>query len=187
MKYFKKLVGERIYLSPMNLEDIEIYTKWMNDFCITDGLHSSSKICNLPSEKDWLENSLKSGEYQFSIVDLKTDELIGNCGIMNIDNIDRIATVGVFIGEKDNRNKGYGKEALRLLLDYGFNYLNIHNIGLKVFSFNDGAIKCYKDVGFKEYGRRREAYFVNGKYYDSICMDILAKEFNESFIKNKNI
>ena len=76
---------------------------------------------------------------------------------------------------------------LKLLLDYGFNYLNFKNIMLKVYSFNERAMKAYKKVGFKEIGRRRESYFLNGKYYDDVYMDILSDEFSESYIKNKII
>ena len=53
-------------------------------------------------------------------------------------------------------------------------------------AFNKRAIRCYEKSGFKEVGRRREAYYLNGKYYDIITMDILKKEFKEEVIKNKN-
>ena len=65
--------------------------------------------------------------------------------------------------------------------------MNLNNIKLDLMAFNERALKCYKKCGFKEYGRRRKCKFINGKYYDSISMDILAEEFKESFIKNKNI
>lgn len=74
---------------------------------------------------------------------------------------------------------------MKLLLDYGFNYINLNNIDLGVFSFNTQAIRCYKKVGFKEYGTRHEAYFLNGKYYDKICMEYLRKDFNNEYIRNK--
>ncbi len=184
MKYFKKLVGERIYLSPMNVEDARQYVEWLSDFRTTDGIGTSCKMTNIEAEIEWIKNNI---DYQFAIVNLENDELIGNCGIMRINNIDRCAEVGIFIGDEENRNKGYGAEALRLLLDYGFNYLNLHNIRLGVKSFNERAIACYKKVGFKEYGRRREAYFLNGKYYDNVFMDILDREFEGDYIKNKNV
>lgn len=187
MKYFKKLVGERVYLSPMNLEDSEKFTKWMNDFNVTDYTGRSCGLTTLEGEKAWLNSALNSGEPLFSIIKLENDELIGNTGLMKIDNIRKTATLGIMIGEDENRSKGYGTEAIRLLLDYGFNYLNLNNIMLEVFSFNERAIKSYKKAGFKEIGRRREAYYLNGKYYDEVYMDILAKEFTESYIKNKNI
>ena len=187
MKYFKKLVGERIYLSPMNLEDSEEFTKWMNDFNVTDYTGRSSSLMTAEGEKAWLSSALNSSEPLFSIIKLENNELIGNTGLMKIDNIRRTATLGIMIGEDENRSKGYGTEAIRLLLDYGFNYLNLNNIMLEVFSFNKIAIKAYKKAGFKEIGRRRKAYFLNGNYYDEVFMDILAEEFTESYIKNKNI
>lgn len=187
MEYFKKLVGDRIYLSPSNAEDVEKYTKWLNDFYVTDGLGRSGKIMTVAEERKWLENANKNGDVFFAIVKLENNELIGNCGIHDINHQNRTATIGILIGEENNRNNGFGAETLRLLLDYGFHYLNLNNIMLNVFSFNERAIACYKKVGFKEFGRRRKSYFLNGKYYDSVHMDILAEEFTEDYIKNKNI
>ena len=187
MKYYKKLIGERIYLSPVSVDDAEKYVEWFCDFKTTDGIGKSSSIMTVESEREWLENSLKNNDFNFAIVDLENDELIGNCGIMNINQINRSAEVGIFIGDENKRSNGYGTESLRLLLDYGFNYLNLNNIHLGVKAFNERAIACYKKVGFKEYGRRREAYFLNGKYYDHVFMDILAREFKGNYIKNKNV
>ena len=187
MKYFKKLIGERIYLSPLSLEDAEKYVEWFCDFTTTDGIGKSSSLITVEAEKEWIENHLKNNDFNFAIVNIENDELIGNCEIMKMDQKDRCAELGIMIGLEENRNKGYGAEVLKILLDYCFNYLNLNNIHLGVMSFNERAIACYKKVGFKEYGRRREAYFLNGKYYDHVYMDILAREFEGSYIKNKNV
>ncbi len=174
MKYFKKLVSKRVYLSPMNIEDAETYVKWLNDFNITDGLGNSNINISIESEKEWI--SQNSSQYQFAIIRLEDDILIGNCGLQEIDHIRQCAVVGLFLGEEENRSKGYGHEVLNLLLDYSFNYLNLNNIMLRVFSFNDRAINCYKKVGFKEIGRRRQAYYIKGKFHDEVFMDILKQE-----------
>ena len=188
MKYYKKLIGKRIYLSPMNTEDAEKYVEWISDFKVTDGIGRSCNLLTVEGEKSWLEKeSLNFKDYNFAIVKKDSDQLIGNCSIVKINPKDRCAEVGIFIGDEENRNKGYGTEALKMLLDYGFNYLNLNNIQLGAMSFNDRAISCYKKVGFKEYGRRRESYFLNGKYYDIVFMDILAREFKGDYIINKNI
>lgn len=84
--------------------------------------------------------------------------------------------MGLFIGDEKYRNKGYGAEALRLACKYAFDKLNLHSLYLNVFDFNERAIACYKKVGFKEAGRLREAYFVNGKYNDVITMDLLRED-----------
>ena len=160
MKYFKKIEGEKVYLSPMNLEDIEKYVKWMNDFSTTDGLGSSSKVTTFESERAWLINNMDKKEQQFAIVLKETDKLIGNCGFCDINHLHQKGEVGLFIGEEENRSKGYGTEALSLLVEYGFNYLNLKNIMLKVFSFNKRAIKSYEKIGFKVFGKRTEDYYL---------------------------
>jgi len=91
--------------------------------------------------------------------------------------------LGIAIGEKAYWNKGYGQDATKLLLDYGFNLLNLNNIMLGVFSFNERAVNCYRKVGFKEIGRRRQARIIGGKKFDVILMDILAEEFESVYVK----
>ena len=186
MEYFKKLVGEKIYLSPRNTDEIEKFTEWLNDFDTTDYIGRSANIMTLDAEKKYFEENINKN-YNFFIVTLDNDKLIGTVGLEKYDSINRTATLGIFIGEKEYRSQGYGTEAIKLVLDYGFNYLNLNNINLDLMSFNDRALKCYQKCGFKEYGRRRKCKFINGKYYDLIEMDILAEEFKESYIKNKNI
>jgi len=186
MKYFKKLVGEKIYLSPRNAEDVEIFTEWMNDFFITDYTGRSYKIMTLQEEKEYLEKA--SGDKNvFVIIDNQTDKMIGTVGLHSVDHINRTATLGIFIGDKNYWSKGYGTEAVQLILDFGFNYLNLNNIELALMEFNQRALNCYKKCGFKEIGRRRKCKYINGKYWDSILMDILAEEFTNTYIKNKNI
>lgn len=188
MKYFKKVVGDRIYLSPRSTEDAEIFTNWLNDFETTDYLGRSGNIVTLVGEKEYLNNnSMSNNAASFVIVTLDGDKMIGTLSLERIDSINRTAVLGIFIGDKDYRNNGYGTEAIRLILEYGFNYLNLHSIKLDLMSFNERALKCYQKCGFKEYGRRRQSKFIDGKYYDEIEMDILKEEFTETYIRNKNI
>ena len=186
MKFYKKLIGDRIYLSPQNTEEIEKFTEWMNDFKVTDYIGRSNKVITYEDEKAYFEKSIED-TYQFFIVTKDEDKLIGTISLNKIDLVNRVSTLGIFIGDKGYRDKGYGTEAIRLLLDFGFNYLNLNNIKLDLISFNERALKCYKKCGFKEYGRRRQSIFINGEYYDTIEMDILANEFTEDYIRNKNI
>lgn len=187
MKYFKKLVGERIYLSPRNIEDVEIFTKWLNDMEVTDYTGRTHQITTLDAEKKYLEIKNLETEPSFAIVTLEKDEMIGTISLENINMTNRTGILGLFIGEENYRSDGYGTEAIKLLLDYAFNYLNLNSIKLDLISCNERALKCYKKCGFKEYGRWRKSKYVNGKYYDTISMDILAEEFTESYIKNKTI
>lgn len=177
MKYFPKLVGSRLYLSPMNIEDAPTYVKWLNDKTVSENLGLDMKVITLEGEREWLKK--KQSDYTFSIVLKENDELIGNCGFTEIDLIHRNATLGIFIGEEENRGKGYGKEAIKLLLEYGFNNLNLNNIMLSVYDFNKRAIKIYEGLGFKKFGTRHKSHYFKGKFYDEIQMEILKEEYNE--------
>jgi RimJ/RimL family protein N-acetyltransferase len=176
--YFKKLVGKKCYLSPIDSNDAEKFTEWLNDLEILVNLQLYGGVINAEDEKIFLQNLSK--DHNYSIVDLEKDELFGNCGFMDIDNLNQTAEVGIFIGNKNYWNKGFGSEALTLLLDYGFKALNLHNIWLKTFSFNARAIKSYEKVGFKIIGRRRESILRGEERHDTILMEILYNEFYEN-------
>ncbi len=176
VKYFKKVVGERIYLSPINTEDVEVYTKWLNDFDISGNLGCYSHMTSLVSEQKRLEKIALEG-HDYAIILKENDELLGNVNLFEINHIARSASIGLFIGKKENRGKGYGAEALKLMLDYGFKTLNLKNVLLMVDSDNELGVACYKKVGFKEIGCRRECEYKNGRYIDIVYMDILKNEF----------
>lgn len=190
MKYLKKLVGERIYLSPKSSSDEEtqLFTEWMNDFNVTDYIGRTSQLTTYATEKEYLESAEKNpANWNFNIITLNSDKLVGTIGLEHINWIERSAVLGIFIGDSDFRNNGYGTEAIRLLLEYGFKYLNLHSIRLSLLSVNERAHKCYLKCGFKDTGCSREEIFLNGKYYDKLRMDILENEFKGEYIKNKNV
>ncbi|GHU24390.1 N-acetyltransferase [Spirochaetia bacterium] len=176
--YFKKMIGEKCYLSPIDISDAEKFTEWLNDLEVTVNLQLYNTAINVESEKSFLDNISK--EHNYSIIDRETDELIGNCGFMGVDHLNQTAEVGIFIGNKNYWNKGYGTEALSLLLDYGFKALNLHNILLRVYDYNKRAIKIYEKIGFKIIGERREALYRNLKKHNIIYMDILSEEYYEN-------
>jgi len=183
MPYYRKLVGEKCYLSPCSLEDAEKWTEWDNDLEVAIPLGDEAYTqFPLDKTKEVISTLIKKQEYVFNVIELETDNLIGRCMLFGIDRVDRRAMLGIAIGEKAYWNKGYGQDATRLLLDYGFNLLNLNNIMLGVFSFNQRAINCYKKVGFKEIGRRRQARIIGGKKFDVILMDILAEEFESPYV-----
>lgn len=190
MQYFKKLIGDRIYLSPKGVseESVKKYTEWMNDFNVTDYIGRTDQIITLTGEKEWLENSAKNTDNRdFDIVELNSNKLIGTICLGQFSWVNRSSVLGIFIGDEDFRGNGYGTEAINLLLEYGFKYLNLHSIKLDLLAINERAHKCYLKCGFKDTGCSRDAIFLNGKYYDKLHMDILESEFEGDYIRNKNI
>jgi RimJ/RimL family protein N-acetyltransferase len=113
----------------------------------------------------------------FAIYALEDLTFIGDTGLRRIDQRHGTATFGIGIGHKAYWSKGYGTEAAKLVLDYGFRFLNLYNIGLDTTSYNARAIRAYQKAGFKEIGRRRGAILLAGKRYDEVQMDCLASEF----------
>lgn len=176
MKYFRKMVGERLYLAPINPDDGVTFVKWLNDEAVAKDFGQYTRLVSSQSDLQWLFEP-SSGVHRYSIVLNDGDALIGHISLHDINHLNRNAFLGIFIGEQEHRGKGYGAEAIRLILGFGFNTMNLNNIMLSVHADNLAGIACYKKVGFREVGRRREWVFKNGKYIDVIYMDILAREF----------
>ncbi|MFX1456861.1 MAG: GNAT family N-acetyltransferase [Promethearchaeota archaeon] len=174
------LKGERVTLGPIKREYIDLYLKWFNDPEITQYLTMYRPLTRM-FEEDWIEN-LKNRDDTIAFAILIHDENgeerhIGNCGIHNIDWKNRVAEVGITIGEKDCQSKGYGTEAMEILIDYGFKSVNLNRIQLRVYEFNTRAINSYSKIGFMEEGRMRQAIFISGEYHDVIFMSILREEW----------
>lgn len=175
MKYFKKIIGEHVYLSPMNIEDAKVYTKWLNNPEISKYLRINNSLITIQGEEEYLNNFIQK-EFHLAIIKNENDELIGNISLDDIDYKNGTAELGIFIGEEDNLGKGYGSEAIILLTNYGFKELRLHSIFLTTYSYNQRAIKAYKKCGFEEFGRRHEAIFHDGNYADIVYMEMINKE-----------
>ncbi|MHA2257274.1 MAG: GNAT family N-acetyltransferase [Promethearchaeota archaeon] len=169
-------------LVPPKKEYIDQYQKWMTDPEITQYLSIFRPITR-EMEEDWYNQLQKrANDFLFSILRIDnefSDELIGNCDI-NVDWKNRVGSCGIVIGEKIHHGKGYGTEAMRLLVNYGFSTLNLNRIELQAHSFNVRALKSYEKVGFKKEGTRRDAIYINGEYYDSIVLGILKEEWQNN-------
>jgi RimJ/RimL family protein N-acetyltransferase len=166
------MIGERLYLSPINPDDYETYTAWYNDpeIAVYRGFYPRSFTLSAVRER----YETATDPHQYAIVLKDSDKLIGNVELHLINHIWRHADLGIMIGEPEYRNNGYGAEAVNLLLKYAFETLNLHNVGLQVLSCNERAIACYKKCGFSEFGRRKEWAFINGEYVDRVYMQILS-------------
>jgi RimJ/RimL family protein N-acetyltransferase len=170
--------GELVALGPLRHEYIPLYLRWINDFGTTRTLGISPRPMTLEQETAWYEQAaVDDARPMFTIYERATGRPIGNCGLHEVDLPNRRTVVGIMIGEPDARGRGYGTEAMRLLLDYAFTVLGMHSVMLMVFEYNGAGRRCYEKVGLREVGRRRESRWYNGRFWDEIYMDILASEF----------
>ncbi|HYI24143.1 MAG TPA: GNAT family protein, partial [Thermomicrobiales bacterium] len=112
----------------------------------------------------------------FTITTHEGNRPIGNVALQDIDYRSRTAEFGIYIGEPDCRGQGYGTDATRLMLDFAFNILGLNNVMLRVYEYNPGAIRSYEKAGFREFGRRRKAQFMDGRFWDVIFMECVAHD-----------
>ncbi len=184
MAYYKKLIGKKCYLSPISEDDAKNWACWLNDMEVALPLGDEAfQVLGKQKLGDMVKTSQSGMETVFTIVDTKTDKAIGRVMLFGIHDIYESCKLGLVIGEKEYWSMGYGVEAIKLVLDYAFNLLNLHHVSLSLFEYNQRAYHCYKKVGFKEVGRRREAKPLGNKKYDVILMDILSTEYESVYIK----
>ena len=105
--------------------------------------------------------------------------LIGHCALFNYNDTNRTCELGITIGDREYWGRGYGRETVRLLLDYAFRYRNIHRVFLTVHSRNERAIRSYRANGFVEEGRLRQHVWSDGAYLDLVLMGILVDEWQK--------
>lgn len=180
MPHIRRFVGDKCYLAIPIPEDGAKWRIWDNNLELI--LPASTSGYRTPATAIYTNGSIPKDvpQHFFSIVDLETDQAIGWCKLDHVHPINRRGDISIIIGESGYRGRGFGQDAIRLLLDVAFNLVNLKSVELSVFEFNKHAIECYKRVGFKEVGRFRHARIVGGKAHDIIVMDILAAEFDHS-------
>jgi len=179
------LVGDKVALGPIRRELLPLYQRWINDFAVLHGLAvTGPRPMTAEGEAAWYDRLATSQtDVAFTIYERAALRPIGNVGLHQIDHFNRTAIFGIVIGEKDCWGKGYGTEATRLLLDYAFTALGLHNVILHVFAHNQRAIRTYQRAGFREIGRRREAHRRAGQAEDVVLMDCLATEFDSPVLR----
>lgn len=176
-----RLEGQRIILREYRKEDFPYIRNWVNDYEITKYLSNAFLYPHSVGNTENFINAMMEGKMKgFIIAHKDTEEYIGQLDLIEIDWVNRVGTIGVVIGTKENLGKGLGTEAIRLLQRFVFNKLNLNKLELDVRAFNKRAIRCYEKSGFKIEGVIRENHFENGKYTDTVKMGILKREWEEA-------
>ncbi|MBD3184289.1 GNAT family N-acetyltransferase [Candidatus Poribacteria bacterium] len=181
------LIGEKIYLRPVDMEDIDNFVEWLNDPEVRQYLSLVSPF-NKTREKDFIDDLYKDERKTvLGIVMKEDDRLIGNIGLSKVSLSNRNCCLGIVIGDKSCWSQGCGTEALKLMLGYAFDQLNLHRVYLTVLDFNSRAIRAYEKAGFKKEGTYRKHMYKNGKYCDLYYMGILKDEWRKMNHENPDL
>jgi RimJ/RimL family protein N-acetyltransferase len=173
------LVGERVRLRGVRDDDLPTLAKWEMD---PGRMTTLSNWVVPPSEAAAKERIAKWSANQkddlgFAIETLDDPPvLVGNIGLFGVRAKDRCGTIGIALG-REHIGRGYGTDAMRVIVDYGFREMGLHRIQLGVAPFNPAGIRAYEKAGFVEEGRYRESVLHDGRWYDEVLMSILEHEW----------
>lgn len=173
--------GQLVNLRAIKDEDLKLAAEYMSDPEILYNLDFDAPFPqSLEDQKRWMEEDRKNQDrYKgFNLaIETKDGKYLGTCGVNHMDKKNKVAQVGIFIGDKEYQGKGYGTDAMKLLLEYLFDEFNANKVKLGVFSFNKRAIRSYEKCGFKVEVVQREALYRFGTYHDVINMAIMKEEY----------
>lgn len=171
------VIGERVYLRPLERDDAPQLQQWFNDPEVTANLHLRRPV-NLAFEEEFVAEANRTADRVILGIALReADRLIGTTGLESIDFENRQAQFGLAIGAKSEWGKGYGTEATRLMSGYGFERLNLHRLWLHVYETNPRALQVYETVGYRREGVLRQARWQGTRWVDTIAMGLLRDEW----------
>jgi len=175
------LEGERVALATLRREDVPTMHAWFSDLEYSALLGQSGFAPTVEDEGAWFEANAKASQsqVQFGIFERVTGRHVGNCGLFDIGR-NGTATLGIGLGEPDARGRGYGTEAVRLLVEYGMFFRDLFSIKLECASINEPGLRAYLKAGFREVGRLRGAFLVGNERCDRVIMDITRDEVDLS-------
>jgi RimJ/RimL family protein N-acetyltransferase len=176
-----RLVGERIVLRPLRKSDAKSFLEHVNDRELTRFLVFDPPI-SLKKELNWIkemqEKWRKGIEYCFTIKGKESNELIGNCTLRVIDKKNGVGEIGLWIA-KLHQGKGFGREAVKLLLNFGFKKLKLFRIEYYYFAGNKKSKKLIESLGAKFEGVLRKTFIKRGKRLDKFLYSFLRNEWKK--------
>ena len=165
------IAGEHVILRAFEREDAERCYRWMNDPNIVRTLKSRYPIA-FQNEIEWLDRAMHASvtERHFAIERKDDRTHVGNASIHEIEWVSRVASFGLFIGEPTAWNRGFGSDAIRTLVRFAFDEMNLRKLRINVFDYNDRAKHVLEIQGFVQEGRLRAEFYRDGAYHDIVIL-----------------
>jgi RimJ/RimL family protein N-acetyltransferase len=167
------LTGELVTLRPIETDDYPALAVFANDveLELLGGGDPPTPTPQASTAAAYEQRRENPDSVNFAITaNEAAGRLIGQCGLWRHDQLGRTVELGITIGVREYWGRGYGREAVALLVDYAFRLRNMRKVHLSVLASNDRAIRSYTAVGFVEEGRLREHVWSDGAYVDLVLM-----------------
>lgn len=178
------IVGKRVTLRPFRPEDLPALCVWHDDADVMRYWGDRSPILAAHAfEADLAPNGRFTqfgADGYFCMCD-ESGRAIGRIDYEGFKLPERAAELSILIGEKGAWSKGYGSEALTLLLEWLFNDRGAHRVWLEVFAENTRAQRAYENVGFVREGTLRETWLMDGRWHDEHVYGMLRREYNARY------
>jgi len=174
--------GQLVHLAADEPEVLaKVSSRWAQDSEYFRLLDSEPPILwSEKKHKEWIEKELeKDSSDNFGFMIHKNDDnaVLGFIALFALNWNHGDTLVAIALGERDHWGKGYGTDAMRIMLRYAFQELNLHRVGLLVFEYNPRAIRSYEKAGFQPEGRIRGMMRREGRRWDWLMMGILRSEW----------
>jgi len=176
VKNLPVLEGAAVRLRPIADADTDLIVKWRNTPSVVQNFIFRQTFTP-EMHRSWLAAKVATGQVvQYIIIDKADDKPVGSVYYRDMDNHNRSAEYGIFIGEESARGKGLGTETAKLFTDFGFAELQLHRISLRVLAENTAARRSYEKAGFVQEGVFRDMELLDGQYRDVVFMARLAEK-----------
>lgn len=177
MDYKNFIEGENIYLRELEISDVnQSYCNWMNDPEVTQYLNKHPGKWTIKELKNYVKKIKRSPYVLFwAIISKDKKRHIGNIKLGHINGIHGFSDIGIIIGEKSFWGKGSATEAIRLVVSYAFNQLNLQKLIAGVNKNNLGSIRLFRKAGFAELEAEERKFFCDDSYMDSTLLKIVRK------------
>ena len=171
------LKGEKVVLRPMQPDDIARQHEFNQDLELYGLMGEAPRVSPLERAQAFCESCAKPDDNLAPFAIEADGKYIGHCALRNLHNRYGNLDLTVMIGDRAYWGRGYGRDAIRLLLKYGFHYLGARRIVLTTHAKNERAQRCFRACGFVEDGRPRQVVWIEGEYIDLVDMSLLREEW----------
>ncbi|NLI91144.1 MAG: GNAT family N-acetyltransferase [Peptococcaceae bacterium] len=171
------LKGKITTIRPLETDDLDLLYEWYNDQEFSYWVSGNWPYATLMRREEIERKMYEEDEHRYAVTDHQGN-LIGSVGFDEVNIPARSAKLYIGIGSKECWGKGYGTDALQVFIRFLFNQWNFHRLCAETWQENVRALSCYQKLGFIVEGNLREAYYIDGNYYDAVILGLLKRDFS---------